>query len=371
MKNKNQKDNPGFARHKRPHLCYPCTVYFLTCLCSFSLYHNSVYTGCMLQGNECAESTVWNEVIYDLGGHPLQLWGWGEVKSMHNWHAHRVLFTDQQGGIVGAAQILERILPKPFRRLCYVPRGPVCREGDAAAVYEALTAYVSHHLPGTLLTVEPDTKSVPGVAGWRRSSNTILIPKTLILDLHHSEEELLAAMTKKTRQYIRKSERAGITLRRIKAMDDVEKLLKIYHQTAKRANFALHDDQYYRDVHINLGDSSLIFAAYEGSEPIAFVWLAASQETAFELYGGMNERGQALRANYALKWFAIRKCREWGISRYDMNGLLNDGISNFKRGFANHDDMLAGTYDYPLSPLYSIWAGLLPTAKKIIRRIKH
>lgn len=247
----------------------------------------------------------------------------------------------------------------------------MCREGDAAAVYEALTAYVSHHLPGTLLTVEPDTKSVPEVAGWRRSSNTILIPKTLILDLHHSEEELLAAMTKKTRQYIRKSERAGITLRRIKAMDDVEKLLKIYHQTAKRANFALHDDQYYRDVHINLGDSSLIFAAYEGSEPIAFVWLAASQETAFELYGGMNERGQALRANYALKWFAIRKCREWGISRYDMNGLLNDGISNFKRGFANHDDMLAGTYDYPLSPLYSIWAGLLPTAKKIIRRIKH
>jgi peptidoglycan pentaglycine glycine transferase (the first glycine) len=85
----------------------------------------------------------------------------------------------------------------------------------------------------------------------------------------------------------------------------------------------------------------------------------------------MNERGQALRANYALKWFAIRKCREWGISRYDMNGLLNDGISNFKRGFANHDDMLAGTYDYPLSPLYSIWAGLLPIAKKIIRRIKH
>ena len=189
--------------------------------------------------------------------------------------------------------------------------------------------------------------------------------------MHHSEKELLAAMAKKTRQYIRKSERAGITLRRVKAMDDIEKLLEIYHQTAERAGFALHDDQYYRDVHINLGDSSLIFAAYEGSEPIAFVWLAASQETSFELYGGMNERGQALRANYALKWFAIRKCKEWGINRYDMNGLLNDGISNFKRGFANHENMLAGTYDYPLSPLYSVWTRLLPAAKKIIRYIKH
>lgn len=104
---------------------------------------------------------------------------------------------------------------------------------------------------------------------------------------------------------------------------------------------------------------------------MAFVWLAASQATAFELYGGMNQRGQALRANYALKWFAIRKCKEWGIRRYDLNGLLNDGISNFKRGFAKHEDMLAGTYDYPLSPLYGVWTKLLPAAKKVIRAIKR
>ena len=45
--------------------------------------------------------------------------------------------------------------------------------------------------------IEPDTELAPTAAGWRRSSNTILIPKTLILDLRHGEEEQLAAMAKK------------------------------------------------------------------------------------------------------------------------------------------------------------------------------
>ena len=61
----------------------------------------------MLQGKLCTEAEVWDEIIHDLGGHPLQLWGWGELKAAHNWRAHRVIFTDQQGGVAGAAQILE------------------------------------------------------------------------------------------------------------------------------------------------------------------------------------------------------------------------------------------------------------------------
>jgi lipid II:glycine glycyltransferase (peptidoglycan interpeptide bridge formation enzyme) len=62
--------------------------------------------------------------------------------------------------------------------------------------------------------------------------------------------------------------------------------------------------------------------------------------------------------------------RERGIVRYDFNGLLNDGVSTFKQGFADHENMLVGTYDKPLSPLYSAWTYGLPLAKKIIRKIK-
>ena len=120
-----------------------------------------------------------------------------------------------------------------------------------------------------------------------------------------------------------------------------------------------------------MGDFSPVFAAFKQDKPVAFLWLAISGETAFELYGGMSDAGQELRANYALKWQTIQTMKKWGIHRYDFNGLLNDGVSTFKQGFASHETMLAGTYDKPLSPLYLAWSKGLPLAKKIIRVVKR
>lgn len=317
----------------------------------------------------CDDAGVWDEMVLDLGGHPLQLWGWGELKSAHNWTARRVVFREDEV-IVGLAQILFRPLPGPFKRLSYVPRGPVYADGRGGEVYVALATYVKQYLPGTVLTVEPDSEQGPEAAGYRSSRNTILIPRTLILDLRRSEDELLEAMTKKTRQYIRKSDREGVAIKQVTSREAIAECLEIYHDTAKRANFALHGDGYYYDVAEKLGEASVIFGAYEGEKLLSFVWLAVSGKTAFELYGGMNDRGQELRANYALKWHAITTCKRWGIERYDMNGLLNDGVSTFKQGFADHEDMLAGTFDYPLSPLYSVWTVALPKAKLIARKIK-
>ena len=330
----------------------------------------TVYTRPMITGTECTERETWDEIVHQLNGHPLQLWGWGELKSARNWQAKRIVFRDEEQAVVGAAQVLVRPLPGPFRQLSYVPRGPASESGWETDVLRALADYGRETLGGSVLSVEPDTETLTFPEGWRASSNTILIPRTLILDLSHDEMDLMNAMTKKTRQYIRKSGREGLTVRRVKTPEALAACLALYHQTAARAGFALHDDQYYYDVHKKLGDSSVIFAAYKGDMPVAFLWLALSSQTAFELYGGMNDEGQALRANYMLKWHAITACKEWGVARYDMNGLLNDGISTFKQGFADHENMLVGTYDYPLSPLYGVWTKGLPTVKRLLRKLK-
>ena len=121
----------------------------------------------MIIGKRCDDAALWDEIVHDLDGHPLQLWGWGEVKAAHGWSAHRVLFIDEDETVVGAAQVLTKRLPEPFKRLNYVPRGPVWHEGSEAEVLEALAKYVKHHLPGTLLTVEPDDTEIPTVHGWQ------------------------------------------------------------------------------------------------------------------------------------------------------------------------------------------------------------
>jgi lipid II:glycine glycyltransferase (peptidoglycan interpeptide bridge formation enzyme) len=178
-------------------------------------------------------------------------------------------------------------------------------------------------------------------------------------------------MAKKTRQYIRKSANEPIEIRQVRSREELDACLAIYKQTAERARFGLHVDQYYYDIFDKMGEYSLVTEAFYEGNPVAFLWLGISEHTAFELYGGMNDDGQRLRANYALKWWTIQQTKKWGIERYDFNGLLNDGVSTFKQGFADHEDMLAGTYDKPLSPLYTVWTKALPLGKKILRKLKN
>lgn len=317
----------------------------------------------------CEDQSAWDEYIVENHGHPLQLWGWGEVKASHGWRVERI-FIEEDGKRIGAAQLLIKPLPSVFKALTYIPRGPVAKEQSREGVLKGIADYVQENCGGVAVTIEPDWEEMPQLQGWQKSTNTILIPRTLILDLNKTEDELLADMSKKTRQYIRKS--AGdVEVRRVKSGEELHRCMDLYKLTAQRAGFALHDDQYYYDISEKMGDFSPVFAAFYQGEPVAFLWLAISGETAFELYGGMDDKGQELRANYALKWQAIQTMKKWGIHRYDFNGLLNDGVSTFKQGFASKETMLAGTYDKPLSPLYIVWSKGLPVAKKIIRTVKR
>lgn len=113
----------------------------------------------------CDDKEQWDDLVNDLGGHPLQLWGWGELKGAHHWRPTRLLW--QQDGIVkGGAQLLVRPLPWPFGRLTYVPRGPFGELADSAEAMAELAAYCKHNIGGVLVSAEPDKTAVEwGVSG--------------------------------------------------------------------------------------------------------------------------------------------------------------------------------------------------------------
>jgi lipid II:glycine glycyltransferase (peptidoglycan interpeptide bridge formation enzyme) len=328
----------------------------------------------------------WDARVNELGGHPLQLWGWGEVKATGAWTPHRVEAVDADGRVRGLAQVLVRSLPAQFKALCHVPRGPVIAPagdgwgagpgvGDDAtrdAVTRAVVAWCKTTVGGVGVTIEPDWPVGTHLAlpDARPAANPILYPVTLILDLTKSEDELTKAMGKSTRYDIRKAARTGLEVRRVTDEAEVRQVLDVYHETAERAGFALHDDEYYLAIHRELGEHSVLVAAFSEGAPVSFVWCVSSATTSFELYGGINDAGRKLRANAPVKWHAITLAQDAGLVRYDMNGLLNDGISEFKRSFAQHDDELVHSVDVPFSMWYSAWNKGLPTAKKVVRKLR-
>lgn len=324
----------------------------------------------------------WDADVLALGGHPLQLWGWGQVKGAGAWTPHRLRFRDGET-LVGVAQVLVRRLPFPFGRLSYVPRGPVVLGDDGteatgdlqerrAAVMTALVAWCRAEIGGIGVSLEPDwpAGADPAVPGSRPGRWTVLVPKTLVLDLTRSSEDLLADMDRSPRRDVRKAARDGLDIRRVQAPDQVRAVLDVYRETAVRADFALHDDEYYLSVHRELGPRSVLVAAYSDDQPVCFSWCVNSSRTSFQLYGGGNAAGRRLRATTPVYWRSVEIAQQDGLTRFDFNGLLNDGISHFKRSLAQHEDEMVGTIDVPFTPLYGVWDRVLPVAKRAVRFLR-
>ena len=310
------------------------------------------------------DKAAWNDVVRSHNGHPLQLWGWGEVKAAHGWRADRVVVKEGDSTLAGAS-ILVKPLPVPFHALVYIPRGPWGSWNDISR--EKLETYVKKTYAPISIVAEPDQTKLFTWKGWKKSPNRILLARTAVMDLKRSLDDLQGDMTKKTRQYIRKSAGEGILVRTAKNHEDVAACLAIYKVTAKRANFSLHEDQYYLDIFDMLAEDSPVYMAEYKGRVVAFLWPIVTPEVAFELYGGMNDEGQALRANYHLKWQVVQTMKEQGVKRYDVNGLLNDGVTTFKKGFIPEETMMCGTYEKGMSVWYPVWRYLLPLAKRSVQ----
>ncbi|MBW4061205.1 peptidoglycan bridge formation glycyltransferase FemA/FemB family protein [Candidatus Saccharibacteria bacterium] len=314
---------------------------------------------------EVTDIAAWNGFVNaHTWGHPLQLWGWGEAKRLNGWSPHRLMRSD---GTVGA-QVLLWPIPKTGRFIAYVPRGPICNPDTNAALLEALVSWAREH-KALYLRVEPAWKVASFPSGWKKSANSIQLARTYSIDLSKSEDELLSVMERKHRQYIHKSEREGVVVQRVSAQN-LDAMWTIYSQTAARAAFGLHERAYYESLWRDLGPAGALYYAEVGNRPEAFLWLATGSKTAYELYGGVTEAGQAARANYTLKWTAMRDMKAAGYTIYDFNGRLNDGVGKFKDGFGpDHTDWI-GTWDYPINKLgYAAWENLWPVIRPVGRKL--
>jgi peptidoglycan pentaglycine glycine transferase (the first glycine) len=176
-------------------------------------------------------------------------------------------------------------------------------------------------------------------------------------------------MDRKHRYYVRRSVKDGVLAER-EADGNLAPFYEMYQQTAKRAGFGIHGLDYYQNLMDGLGEHNLMFYATVEGRPVAFSWVARAGQTAYWLYGGMNEAGAKINANYALLWQSVVSAKEQGCTVYDMNGRVSEGVSSFKRGFGPDETDWVGTWDYPLNKVgYNMWEHLWPVAKPVGRRL--
>jgi lipid II:glycine glycyltransferase (peptidoglycan interpeptide bridge formation enzyme) len=324
---------------------------------------------------------AWDAIVEgNPRGSYLQLSGWAKVKAVNGWSSRRLLVP---GSASGAQVLLRRPGPLPWA-FAYAPRGPFLETWDADGV-GAFTAAARAGLAGSRashLRIDPEVErdaegdgavaSALQAAGWREAP-PIQPVSTRMIDLAADEAALWGDLRKKWRQYVNKARTGGVRI--VDAGPErFEQFYAIYRETADRAGFLIRALSAYRDVwdaYAPDGRARLLFAELPDGTPVATLFLIRAGARVVEPYGGMTQAGADSRANYLLKWEAIRSSREAGATSYDLWGLAHPGIAHFKTGFGGREVRYIGAWDLVLDRLGRATYGAAVRTRVRIERARH
>jgi lipid II:glycine glycyltransferase (peptidoglycan interpeptide bridge formation enzyme) len=347
------------------------------------------------------ETSTWDDFVRrSNAGSYLQTSAWAEVKAPNGWTPVRFIGSTlvSKAEIVGPGETVivpgEGDVPEPededegsepaeefefgvqllIRKprlfpwgFAYAPRGPVFGAWNEATL-EAFTATLRQAVASgptriSHVRIEPEIElngpvDVDGEFrhalrrnAWR-AGTPIQPPRTRQVDLRADEAALWSDLRKKWRQYVNKARKGEV-----RVVDATEERLpefySIYQETAKRAGFVIRTYESYLGVwraFARLGMARLLMAEGPDGVGLATLFLLRVGDRVIEPYGGMTEAGADRRANYLLKWEAIRTSREAGARIYDMWGISHQGIEHFKAGFGGREIMYVGAWDLVFDP---------------------
>jgi lipid II:glycine glycyltransferase (peptidoglycan interpeptide bridge formation enzyme) len=308
------------------------------------------------------------------GAYP-QLRAWADVKRANGWEP-RLLLPERSA--IGAQLLVRRLGPSPWA-VGYAPRGPVAERFDTTAV-ASLTERIrgiSRQERLSHVTVDPEIEAPHPLTdslrseGWRQAA-PIQPDRTRLVDLTGPEEALWSDLRSKWRQYVQKARRAGVTIEEAGA-DALGESYAIYAETARRAGFVHRAESAYRrtyEAFTTGGRARLLFAVLDGQRVATLILFQCGRKVT-EPYGGMTAAGADSRANYLLKWEALRSSKERGFGAYDMWGLSHAGIEHFKQGFGGREVHYIGAWELVSRPAIRAGVELAQRVRVAVARRRH
>ena len=282
--------------------------------------------------------------------HLLQTGEWGELKSAFGWKPVRIV--NGEAGV----QILFRKLPLGFT-VGYIPKSVINDQSVSDQFWNEVDSF-SKKQRAIFLKLEPDqwggkhTAPITNYceASWQdklliTSPHNIQPPRTIIIDIKGSEEEILARMKQKTRYNIRLAEKKGVTVR---AWDDIESFHKMMLVTGVRDGFGVHSLEYYRRAYElfhpkQMGE--ILVAEYEG-KPLAALFVARNGNRAYYLYGASTDEERNRMPTYLLQWEAMKWAKARGCEEYDLWGVPDEDVVTLEANFETRHDGLWGVYRF-------------------------
>lgn len=196
--------------------------------------------------------------------------------------------------------------------------------------------------------IEPTNEDVDyGEWGYKKSKDSYLPTKTVVIDLKKTKEELWKEVKKDAKGLIKSNE--GLEIKGIKSKEELGEFYKLWKKWGKGYVPGI-------DVFNNLvkafGSKVLITVGKVDGEFICGLVELMSDDGAYYYYAWTSDKGRERGSQYKLVWEEILKAKKRGLRWWDFEGIEDSrsprkswgGFSLFKKKFGGEEKEFPGSW---------------------------
>jgi len=308
-----------------------------------------------------ADDAAWDRFVAAAAAPSfLQATPWAAVKRPNGWRAARI-GARSPGGLVGAQVLIRRLGALPYG-FGYAARGPLAAEPVDPEALRAFTTAAREQLRtlgASYLRIDPEIEDPEGRTaaalrglGWRPAAH-VQPSSTRVIDLTRDEDAIWQDIHRKWRQSITKGARDGARVVPAGA-ERLGEFHAIHAETMRRVELPARSEASFGALYAaydRAGQAHLSFMETADGDATATILLLGWGTRIVDLYGGTTVEGRRTRANYTIKWEAIKAAKAAGYAWYDLWGLPSDTVSDFKSGWGGREVHWVGAWDLVIDPI--------------------
>ncbi len=272
-------------------------------------------------------------------------------------------------------------------RYLAVAGGPLIDWSDGrmvSAVFAALTEEARAHRCVFVRmrpqqTDTPELRRIVKQAGLRPAPMHLTADLTSQIDLSKSEDALLNSMRKTTRYEIRKAQSLGLTIQTSTDPAAIDGFYDMQMETAKRHGFVPFSRQFLTEQFkaFAADDAVVLYKVFNGTQLLAEAFVIFYGHEAAYHYGSSTDAARKMPGAYLIQWEAIKEAKKRGMKRYNLWGVVPDGVTDhrfsgvsvFKRGFGGQDVAYLPAHDLVINPVRYAFNYTVESIRHRLRRL--
>lgn len=215
--------------------------------------------------------------------------------------------------------------------------------------------------------------------GLKKAPMYLSVEYAGILDLHKSEDEILAGASQGFRRKLRKAKKNEIEITAETSDEAINNFCKLEKKHAERQKYVAFSSDFLKKqfAAFREGNEILIYTAKKDGEILAQNFMIFYGPEASYHYGVSSELGTKYSAAPLMHLKAMEEARKRGCIRYNLWGIVGldekshrfYGVSEFKRSFGCEELKYTPAHDLILKPLAYQKTKIVETVRKKVRHV--